>query len=126
QRTPLTPLVVDGWQQGFVVPAGAAGTVEATFGPDGAYRAGLGAGFLALLALLGAGALWHPGRPVRPLPAASPNVPEAVGLVLLFAILFAGLWGLGLALLAAGVLRLTPPRAAPAVVSVVGLVGTGL
>jgi arabinofuranan 3-O-arabinosyltransferase len=50
----LAPVTVDGWQQGFVVPAGAGGTVTVRFAPDRIYRAGLLAGLLAagLLVLL--------------------------------------------------------------------------
>lgn len=125
-RTPLTPLVVDGWQQAFVAPAGDAGTVEARFGPDGTHRLGLAGGLLALLALVAGGLLWHPGRPVRPLPAASPTLPERVGLVLLLAVLFAGLWGLGLGLLALLVTRSVDGRTRATLVTVVGLAGAAL
>jgi arabinofuranan 3-O-arabinosyltransferase len=53
--TRLVPTRVDGWQQAWLVPAGAGGTVDLRFGPDRPYRAGLaagGAGVLALLALV--------------------------------------------------------------------------
>lgn len=40
----LRPLVVDGWQQGWIVPAGLAGSVTIDFAPDRAYRAGLAGG----------------------------------------------------------------------------------
>ncbi|HEU0190494.1 MAG TPA: hypothetical protein VFR17_04390, partial [Mycobacterium sp.] len=58
--TPLAPVVVNGWQQGWVLPAGTSGTVTLTFGPDRLYRAGLAVG-LALLPLLTLLA-WWPGR----------------------------------------------------------------
>jgi len=109
---PLEPLVVDGWQQGFVVPAGDAGVLTAQFEPDRPYRLGLGLGLLALLGLLAAGLWWRPGRSVRPAPAARPNLPESWGLVGLFAVLFAGLWGLGLAAVAALLVRLAGRRPA--------------
>ncbi|MCW2784113.1 MAG: hypothetical protein JWP74_630 [Marmoricola sp.] len=51
----LATRVVDGWQQGFVIPAGAGGTVRIDFAPQTAYRAALGlggAGVLVLLVLL--------------------------------------------------------------------------
>ena len=38
----LTPVVVDGFRQGFVLPDGASGTVDVTFAPDGPYRLALG------------------------------------------------------------------------------------
>jgi arabinofuranan 3-O-arabinosyltransferase len=47
----LSPVRLDGWQQGWVVPAGAAGTVVMTFGPDSGYRLGLGLGALLLVVL---------------------------------------------------------------------------
>ena len=52
---------VNGWQQGWVVPAGAARTVSADFGPDGTYRAGLAGGAHAA-AGLPAVALWPARR----------------------------------------------------------------
>ncbi|MGE2712977.1 alpha-(1-_3)-arabinofuranosyltransferase [Mycolicibacterium litorale] len=50
----LTPVVVNGWQQGWVVPAGTDGTVTMSFGSNTLYRAGLifGLALLPVLALL--------------------------------------------------------------------------
>ncbi|PSL04071.1 arabinofuranan 3-O-arabinosyltransferase [Haloactinopolyspora alba] len=42
--TELEPVRVDGWAQGYVLPAGAAGVVELTYRPDTPYRAALGTG----------------------------------------------------------------------------------
>jgi arabinofuranan 3-O-arabinosyltransferase len=56
----LTPVAVNGWQQGWLVPAGTSGIITLTFAPNSAYRAGL-IGGLALLPLLALMAL----RPVR-------------------------------------------------------------
>jgi arabinofuranan 3-O-arabinosyltransferase len=58
----LRPIVVDGWQQGWVLPAGVAGEVLLTFAPDGAYRAGLIGGGLAALVVVVL-ALMRPRRP---------------------------------------------------------------
>jgi arabinofuranan 3-O-arabinosyltransferase len=55
--TRLTPLAVNGWQQGWVVPAGTSGAITLTFAPNSLYRAGL-AGGLALLPLLALLAWW--------------------------------------------------------------------
>jgi arabinofuranan 3-O-arabinosyltransferase len=74
----LTAVAVNGWQQGFVVPAGTSGTVTLTFAPNAWYRAGL-AGGLALLPLLALMAWWRrrrerddpPARPWGPGPWAS-------------------------------------------------------
>jgi arabinofuranan 3-O-arabinosyltransferase len=48
---PVATVRLDGWRQGFVVPAGKAGGLELVYGPDRAYRAGLVVGLLALLAV---------------------------------------------------------------------------
>jgi len=58
----LTPVAVNGWQQGWVVPAGDAGTITLTFASNGLYRMGLAVG-LALLPLLALLALWRRRRP---------------------------------------------------------------
>ncbi len=57
----LTPVAVNGWQQGWVVPAGDPGTITLTFTSNSLYRAGLAMG-LALLPLLALLALWRTGR----------------------------------------------------------------
>lgn len=60
----LEPVRIDGWRQGWLVPAGSGGTVSLTFGPDRLYRDGLVAG--AVLALLAIGLALIPGRPHAP------------------------------------------------------------
>lgn len=70
----LTPLSVNGWQQGWVVPAGTEGTVTLSFPSNAAYRAAL-AGGLALLPLLVLLALW----PVRRPETAAPPAPWSPG-----------------------------------------------
>ncbi|NNG97389.1 DUF3367 domain-containing protein [Gordonia araii NBRC 100433] len=50
--TDLTALTVNGWQQGWVIPAGASGTVELAFPLDGLYRWALGLGLALLAAVL--------------------------------------------------------------------------
>jgi arabinofuranan 3-O-arabinosyltransferase len=57
----LTPIAVNGWQQGWLVPAGNAGTITLNFASNSLYRAGLAVG-LALLPLLAALALWRRRR----------------------------------------------------------------
>lgn len=49
---PLEEVAVDGWQQGYVVPAGEGGTVELVYSPDRVYRWALLVGLLAALALV--------------------------------------------------------------------------
>jgi arabinofuranan 3-O-arabinosyltransferase len=71
--TRLTPLAVNGWQQGWVVPAGTSGTITLIFAPNSLYRVGL-AGGLALLPLLALLAWWPQRR--RPTdPATRPWTP---------------------------------------------------
>ena len=72
--TRLTPVAVNGWQQGWVVPAGTSGTITLTFAPNSLYRAGL-AGGLALLPLLALMAWWPAGRRRLDDPAARPWAP---------------------------------------------------
>ena len=50
---PLRPVVLDGWQQGYVLPAGSSGTVEVEFAADQWYRASLVAGFVLAVVLVG-------------------------------------------------------------------------
>ena len=80
-RTPdgatLTPVIVNGWQQGWVVPAGATGTITLGFASNGPYRVGL-VGGLALLPLLLLLALVPPRRPEAAEPAAAPWSPGAL------------------------------------------------
>jgi arabinofuranan 3-O-arabinosyltransferase len=57
----LTPIAVNGWQQGWLVPAGDPGTITLSFASNSLYRAGLAVG-LALLPLLALLALWRTRR----------------------------------------------------------------
>lgn len=57
---PLQTIVVDGWQQGYLLPAGPAAQVRLSFGPQRAYAASMILGLLAALAVV-AGAM-VPGR----------------------------------------------------------------
>jgi arabinofuranan 3-O-arabinosyltransferase len=109
----LTPLAVNGWQQGWVVPAGTAGTITLTFAPNALYRAGL-AGGLALLPLLALLA-WWPQRRRPDDPAARPWTPGPWAAVAMLAAgaLIAGVVGVvvfGAALGLRWVLRNRPRR----------------
>ncbi len=59
----LEAVTVDGWQQGYVLPAGPAGTVSLDFGPATVYRLALVGGAAAVLLLALACVL--PARPSR-------------------------------------------------------------
>ena len=48
----LTPVVLDGWQQGFAVPAGAGGVITMTFAPATWYHASLALSALAIIGLI--------------------------------------------------------------------------
>ncbi len=66
----LTPVRIDGWRQGWIVPAGVGGTITMTFAPQAAYLAGLAAGGAAVLVLVGL-ALVGARREVAPVPSMS-------------------------------------------------------
>jgi arabinofuranan 3-O-arabinosyltransferase len=84
--TRLTPIAVNGWQQGWVVPAGTSGTITLAFVSNSWYRAGLlgGLALLPLLALLA----WWPAR--RRLDEDAPARPWTVGRWGAVAVLAAG------------------------------------
>jgi arabinofuranan 3-O-arabinosyltransferase len=74
--TRLTPVAVNGWQQGWVVPAGDPGAITLTFASNSLYRTGLVVG-LSLLPLLAALALWRTRRRRDEDPPAQPWQPGA-------------------------------------------------
>ena len=123
----LTPVVVDGFRQGFVLPAGASGRVDVTFAPDAPYRLALGAGFVLALLLLVAAVVPDRSRRVDP-PAGDPG-PGArpvlvAGGTLLFALVVAGPWAALAAGLALVALRLRRTDADwPVALAVVVLLG---
>ena len=102
----LEHLTVDGHRQGFIVPAGEAGSVEVTFAPDRPFRLLLLAG-LGLALTLPAAALTARRRTpaIPPARRASRDLPRevAVAAVLALAVLLAGPIG-GLAALVAVVI----------------------
>lgn len=76
----LTSVRIDGWQQGWLVRGTA--PVEVRYAPDGTYRAGMAAGGVALLALLGVVVVGAVRRRRRAPTAAAPGVGRHVGPVL--------------------------------------------
>ncbi|MBC9716080.1 DUF3367 domain-containing protein [Streptomyces sp. TRM66268-LWL] len=74
----LQPVRLDGWQQGFLVPDGASGTITMEFEPAGIYEIGLIAGGVLVLLLLVALFVWR--RDTNP-QGPSPVPPDA-GLIL--------------------------------------------
>jgi arabinofuranan 3-O-arabinosyltransferase len=66
----LAPATLDGWQQGYVLPAGRGGVITLAYAPDGLYHWLLAVAALGVLLLLAAA--WpRPRRPARR-PAGSP------------------------------------------------------
>lgn len=103
----LAPVVVDGWRQGWQLPAGPRTDVHITFGPGRTYRAALIAGALAVL-LLAAFALW-PTRRAGETDTAGPGAPIPPGAAVAVAAAAVALSG-GLAVLALPLLLLLPSR----------------
>ena len=94
---PLRPVTLDGYRQGFVVPAGVGGLVDIRFGPDTTYRWALLVGallvlVLAALAIRREAAVPRATQPVTPARRA-PWWVVPVGATALAA-LMAGPWGL--------------------------------
>ncbi|MDV6304320.1 alpha-(1-_3)-arabinofuranosyltransferase [Rhodococcus cerastii] len=90
----LSPVVVDGWQQAWIVPAGASGTISLDFTTDRWYRLGIFGGLLLLIPLLFV-ALRRPRgvRDVGPSPRPWQSVPVAVVALLGATIVLAGIAG---------------------------------
>lgn len=112
---PLVPVVVDGFRQGFVLPADASGALDLRFGPDGPYRAALLAGLaLAVLVVVAAAVperrRARPRSPEGPPRAVRPVTSAVAGGVT--ALLLLGPWGLLAAAVAGGVVHLVRGRAA--------------
>ena len=100
----LTPVRVDGWRQGFVVPAGRGGDIVLTYAPARTQNIGLALGAMAVLALFGAALI--PGRRA-PAWSAPRERPLPDWLLVLIAVT------VGLALGSALVLALLPLLALP-------------
>lgn len=121
----LEPVRLDGWQQAFVLPAGAGGEVRLVYRPGTLHRAGLAAGsagvlvllLLALVRVRRPGSAAPVAAPVRPsrLRAAAPLVP-AVLLVLLGGAAGAAAWAVA-ALVGARFSRWLPLLAGAATVA---------
>ncbi|MFC4604129.1 alpha-(1-_3)-arabinofuranosyltransferase domain-containing protein [Rhodococcus kronopolitis] len=125
----LTPVVVDGWQQGWIVPAGTDGAVTLTFPTDRWYRLGIAVGLLALLPLL-LTALWPRRRPAGD-PGPAPRTWHSVTVgylgVLALATLAAGPVGTLVVFAVTGLAAAVWRRRglAPAARTLVGLAGVG-
>ncbi|MET9832993.1 alpha-(1-_3)-arabinofuranosyltransferase family protein, partial [Streptomyces sp. NPDC006385] len=70
----LTPVRLDGWQQGWRIPAGSGGTVELSYEPAVMYEAGLIGGAVAVVLLAGL-VLWRRRAPNPDAPQPVPPLP---------------------------------------------------
>ena len=76
----LTPARLDGWQQGFIVPAGPGGAITLSFRPAAAYHLALVISMLAVALLLAITAWSFLGRPRRGVFGSGRDAGEASGL----------------------------------------------
>lgn len=106
---PLASLRVDGWRQGWIVPAGLGGTVALTFTPQRLYVAGLGFGLLAAVALVALAGVRRgaPQAPVSPPPLARRSPWWLAMAGVLAGVLIAGLPGLAVSLVAVALVWVT-------------------
>ena len=106
---PLASLRVDGWRQGWIVPAGQGGTVALTFTPQRLYVAGLGFGLLAAVALVALAGVRRgaPQAPVSPPPLARRSPWWLAMAGVLVGVLIAGLPGLAVSLVAVALVWVT-------------------
>ncbi|MFD4180960.1 alpha-(1-_3)-arabinofuranosyltransferase family protein [Rhodococcus sp. NPDC058514] len=124
----LAPVVVNGWQQGWIVPAGTSRTVTLEFPTDRWYRLGIFGGLLLLIPLLLLAVL--PNRR-RATPGPAPRTWHAVTVgylgVLALATVIAGLPGAVVAVLVTGLALVLRARRGPASAAriLVGVAGAG-
>ncbi|MER5768162.1 alpha-(1-_3)-arabinofuranosyltransferase [Streptomyces sp. NPDC001985] len=78
----LSPLRLDGWQQGFEIPEGEGGVVKLSYEPSRVYGIGLIAGGLALLALIGLTLFRRREENPEHADGTAPAVPNGPGTVL--------------------------------------------
>jgi len=83
---PLESITVDGWKQGYVVPAGSAGIAHIRFRPDGLYRLSLLIGLIG--AVLVAAAALAKGSDQWP-PLKGRALPSLVGIAIAVGVVFA-------------------------------------
>ncbi|MGW7486771.1 alpha-(1-_3)-arabinofuranosyltransferase domain-containing protein [Streptomyces sp. NPDC054786] len=121
----LTPLRVDGWQQAFLVPAGAGGTVVFSYGPATAYVLGLIGGALGLALLLVSALVRRTPRTPPPAPLPPPAPSWVLGVLMLTAVVAvaSGPYALIVPVLAL-VARFRPPLLVP--LALVGMLGAGV
>ncbi|MFI0709692.1 alpha-(1-_3)-arabinofuranosyltransferase family protein [Streptomyces inhibens] len=122
---PLTPLRIDGWQQAFLVPAGAGGTVELSYAPATTYGLGLIGGALGVLLLLVSAVVRRTPRTPPAVPPPPPAPSWVLGVLALTAVvaMAAGPYALIVPLLAL-LARFRPPLLVP--LALVAMAGAGV
>lgn len=84
----LTPLRLDGWQQGFLIPSGETGTIHLSYEPSDTYELGLLGGALGIVVLIGSALFRRRTDEDTPTPPPVPPAPSWVfGAVVLTAAL---------------------------------------
>ncbi|MFT3716651.1 MAG: DUF3367 domain-containing protein [Gordonia sp. (in: high G+C Gram-positive bacteria)] len=100
----LHPVTVDGWQQGWVIPAGVGGTVHLDYAFDGLYRWSLVIGLALVAVLLVLASLpARRGAPALPAPMPADRTAVVAGTIggIAAAWLLCGWWGLAIGAVAA-------------------------
>ena len=121
----LTPVPVNGWQQGWLVPAGSSGTITLSFASNALYRAGLIGGLALLPVLLLLALLPARGADPRPLRSRAPNG-WVVGAIVAVGAVISGVAGAAVFASAAGLLYTVRYRPRIANAITVGGVSAGL
>ncbi|MCX2713101.1 alpha-(1-_3)-arabinofuranosyltransferase [Mycolicibacterium sp. J2] len=123
----LKPITVNGWQQGWVIPAGTSGPITLTFPSNAAYRVGLfgGLGLLPILALLALLPIRRPraGEPVHPW---QPRPVVLGGLAVAAGAVISGVAGAVVVAVALGARYLLRQRPRPLELVTVGTCAAGL
>jgi arabinofuranan 3-O-arabinosyltransferase len=123
----LKPVTVNGWQQGWVIPAGTSGPITLTFPSNAAYRIGLfgGLALLPILALLALLPIRRPraGEPVHPW---QPRPVVLGGLAVAAGAVISGVAGAMVVAVALGARYLLRQRPRPLEMVTVGTCAAGL
>ncbi|MET0473774.1 MAG: alpha-(1-_3)-arabinofuranosyltransferase [Mycobacterium sp.] len=125
---PLTPITVNGWQQGWIVPAGASGAITLDFATNTTYRFGLfgGLALLPLLLLLAFLPVRRPRAADAPAQPWQPGPIAAGAAVLVVGFLVSGFAGVAVTGAAIGLRRLLRGRPSVSDRVTLGATATGL
>ncbi|WP_030023085.1 alpha-(1-_3)-arabinofuranosyltransferase domain-containing protein [Streptomyces monomycini] len=121
----LSPVRLDGWQQGFLIPAGRGGLVKLSYAPATTYDLGLLGGALGIAVLIGSTLVRRTPRTPPPEPQVPPAPSWVLGVVALTVVvaLAAGPYAVIVPLLALAA-RFRPGLLVP--VSLLAMVGAGI